>query len=333
MTTGPVSTDQVPDEFTAGAAASGSRLRAGVVPLVGIESTPGMPATAVTIITERVPGETLRTTWLAPTGVASALVLVADFLADLHGHGIVHGNLSADHIILDADGPKLCSPHGAVTDPDADSIGLGHCLRSMLDRWARLDVEVPQRSEWERLAERLGTGSEPAGDPSTPAPSPLPLRRAARALERLATADPGHQRPGAVPGHDRRARRPWGLVAAGSAGVVGVLGLVVANLLPTEAADVEVGGHRYQLTAPGGPVVVVTGACNDQPDLVVLDADHDLVWQFTTDEISAEPGSQTRPSSVIEVPGAERLTVEEGEPCPTIWVMGPAGRSPLPSSG
>ncbi len=287
--------------------------RAGVVPLIGIESTAGRPATAATIVTGRVSGETLRTTWLAPTGVASALALVADLLADLHTHGLVHGNLSVDHIILDPRGPRLCSPHGSITDPLVDAVAMGHCVRSMLERWDRLDVPVPRRDDWERLADGIDDTS-------------LPLRRLARTLERLAAPTK------ATPIGDAAPRRPWGFVVAGALAITSLAGLlVVADLRPAGTAldttELVIDGHRYRLSAPNGPATVIAEACDHQPSVVVLDPDTDRIWQFDAGHPTAAPGRPTTGTILAEVPGAQQLAIEDGEPCPTVWAIGPAGRT------
>ena len=76
------------------------------------------------------------------------LRVVAETLADLHGVGITHGRVSADHVLIDErDRPRLCgfADAGEATDDAraADVAGLGRLLDQLLDTgaelpWARL---------------------------------------------------------------------------------------------------------------------------------------------------------------------------------------------------
>ena len=310
--------------------------RVGVVPVMSVEPTPGQPPTAATIVTRRVPGETLRTTWLAPTATAEVLADVADYLAALHDAGFVHGNLSVDHIILGPDGPRLCAPHGSISDTDIDAAGFGGCLTSMLDRWDRLDITVDRRSEWERLAEALGHESAQAASAE-----PMPMRRAAAALRRLAGPTP-QPNAGAGAGSspaasERRTPTPrWGFVAVAGLITASLVGLLTTDRLrPDETGDqlaasreVEVDGHRYRVRADAGVATVIEDACADQPSVLILDADRDLIWTFDTSaEARSGVGAVTEAVLVAEVPGAEQLAVDDGERCPKVWATGPAGRT------
>ncbi len=319
--------------------------RVGPVSVVSVEPTPGRPSTAATIVTRRVPGETLRTTWLAPPATAEVLADVADHLAALHDAGFVHGNLSVDHVILGPDGPRLCAPHGSVTDPEADCLGLGGCLASMLDRWDRLDTPVDRRSEWERLAEALGHTSDraPSAEPTSPTTrrEPMPMRRAAAALRRLAADGPGStQATGAASDSapsPRRAPTPrWGFVAVAALITLSLVGLVTTDRLRPDETDgqlaatreVQVDGHRYRVRTDAGVATVIDGACDDQPSVLILDARRDLVWTFDTSaEAHSGVGAVTEAVLVAEVPGAEQLAVDDGELCPKVWATGPAGRT------
>lgn len=78
----------------------------GVVEVLSLDGDPTQPV----LLTAHVDGPTLAAAGLLPVQeVAGVLAAVAATLADLHQLGIVHGNLSDDHVILGRDGsPVLC---------------------------------------------------------------------------------------------------------------------------------------------------------------------------------------------------------------------------------
>lgn len=112
----------------------------GVVEVLGLDGDPARPV----LLTSHVRGPTLAAAGALPVEeVAGVLAAVATTLADLHGLGLVHGGLKADHVILDGGGaPVLCgfghggrvgehSAGGAVLDGSADVSDLGMLARSL----------------------------------------------------------------------------------------------------------------------------------------------------------------------------------------------------------
>ncbi len=140
----------------------------------------------------------------APSAVEVAvhLAAVAATIADLHDRGVVHGRVTADHVVLDGDGrPVLCGFGEASTAADTrhprteDVAGLGRLLGALLERspgtrrpdrgtrdqrraLAALAAsatarDVARRPSARALAERvaaIGPGGRP--DPPAAAPSP-----------------------------------------------------------------------------------------------------------------------------------------------------------------
>ncbi len=96
----------------------------GVVCLVGVESSPDGRVALVTRTVESVDLGRVRP--LAPAEVCGIGAAVATTLADLHGLGITHGAVQADHVLIDVDGrPVLCGfGHGtrSTGDPLAQAI-------------------------------------------------------------------------------------------------------------------------------------------------------------------------------------------------------------------
>jgi tRNA A-37 threonylcarbamoyl transferase component Bud32 len=94
---------------------------------------------------------TLRTLDLRPPATAAVLAAAATVLADLHSRGLVHGNLTPDHIIVGRGiaRPVLCSPSGTATDPAADVAGLAAVAAAVLPAAGRHDPA------WLEAMERL----------------------------------------------------------------------------------------------------------------------------------------------------------------------------------
>ncbi len=308
-----------------------------------------LEASSATLVTAWVPGNTLRTGDRSPEATAAVLATLGRSLANLHDAGLVHGKLSLDHVIVGPDGPVLCSPRGRVVgsavgsavDPALDSLGLARCLTALLERWDDLDVKVANRSAWQRLAERLGDEHDP-----------LPLRRAAVAFDRLATA--AELVPAESTGDDTRPRRtPWrfvpgnrrrpgialvlGAVALSLAGLVLASGLAsvgpLGNTDRSGAAappEVVVDGDRYRVGEPGDVALVVERRCPGQPLVLLLDRARSTIWRFDDSSFDADRFTAIG-DPVGRVPGATDLVVEpaddpDGPSCPTIWAIGPAGR-------
>lgn len=87
-------------------------------------------------------------------GGVRVLASLATTLADLHDLGIVHGRVSADHVVIDAEGrPVLCgfaeaARRGAL-EPAVDVLGLGRLLASLLH-----GVGAAGGDDWEPIPER-----------------------------------------------------------------------------------------------------------------------------------------------------------------------------------
>lgn len=146
----------------------------------------------------------LRTDLVA---AARALAGLATTVADLHDLGLVHGRVTADHVVLDGAGRAvLCgfadaAPRGEL-DPAGDVLGLGVLLGSILSR-AGAD------GEWEPIPERrFGRGDRWLGfvrralltlaDQATdddPARRPTARAFAASVLASLPAATAGHRPP------------------------------------------------------------------------------------------------------------------------------------------
>lgn len=154
----------------AGSARIGCELRVleaarhpGVVDLVDGVDAAGAPA----VVTRWVGPHTLAAVMPpSPAQAAGIMAALADCVADLHEMGVLHGAISADHVIFTAGGqPVLCGFGGArLVPPDlgsgeqgpADDVAaLGRLLRLV----AGEDVEVepiPQRRGWRRRPRWLG---------------------------------------------------------------------------------------------------------------------------------------------------------------------------------
>jgi hypothetical protein len=92
-----------------------------VLPLLGVVDVPG----SLVLVLELAEGGSLddllaaRGT-LSPGEVVTACAPIAQALAELHAHGIVHGHVAADSVLFSADGrPMLAEPGTAVPGPPA----------------------------------------------------------------------------------------------------------------------------------------------------------------------------------------------------------------------
>lgn len=211
----------------------------GVVQLVEVRDGDGQ----IELRLDHVPGPSLAThPPLGATRLASIGAAVAATLADLHEMGVVHGNLSADHILVTGDGRVvLCgfadgapsrSPVGRTgghhdedgpDNPDEDAtagdglpprvdvIELGRLLRRLLDLSIEADV-VPPRSI---PGDRLGRVADSAADPHGPVSTAADLARRLSDLVGPEDRAPVESRPVA----SRRGRRQ---VLMGAGAVVGV---------------------------------------------------------------------------------------------------------------
>ena len=281
----------------------------GVVRLV--KQTDDPPA----IVTDHVPGPTLRTARLKPSDAARVLAAVSNTLADLHRRDLHHGAVNPDHILLtddraDAAAAILCSPV-PTDDPLIDADGLGRCIHWLLADWD--DRHLNHADGWARMASGLTSGS------------PVDLRRVARQLASLAPSPPA-QPVVRWPTPLRRPTASWRVMAVA---VAAALTLVFTGRFMPDA-DGPVGGARlhadqqvYAVGQPNDVVIALPQPCPGQPHALLLEQATSTIWVFD----SIGDGSTGTPMTVV--PGANLLEVEAGPTCPRAWATGPAGRVEL----
>lgn len=282
----------------------------------------------LTIKTEHHGQRTLRTARQDPPAMARLLVRVARGVADLHSRGFVHGKLTVDHVIVGNDGNvRVCSPSGEATDPVADLRDLGRIVVDLLQRWDDDDVDVANRAEWDRIAERLAAADEHT--------SPHRIARwfAPLAVERSPAADPEPS--------ERRSRITRSLASRNGAGVAVLTAfLVVVSLVrwsttgglegaiePGDLAGsvVEIDGRTYRFDRAGAAAAGTPADC-ESPKAAYLD-DDDTVWLVANvDDLSPLDGEIAEP--LARVPGATALEFQtDGNSNCTLWATGPAGRT------
>jgi hypothetical protein len=107
---------------------------------------------------------------LPPTTSAQLLTATANALAKLHACGLVHGNLTGDHILLRGSHFSLCSPTGLGAgfgaEPADDVAAFGPLIDGLLWLWDEDDEGQPrftigssERRRWEELAHLARHGS------------------------------------------------------------------------------------------------------------------------------------------------------------------------------
>ena len=182
----------------------------GVVELVAVEEGPEGP----TMLTAPADAPSLaRLANLSLEEVAGVVAAVASTLADLHDLGIVHGGLTAEQVLVAADGrpvlrgfahggrigeprvteaappPEVADPGrvgGDALDPAADVYAVGVLLRRLVDAAADGRAERGRRGSADALRSLAGRAT--AGDPR--------LRLSARALaDAVRHAVPGARLP------------------------------------------------------------------------------------------------------------------------------------------
>lgn len=305
----------------------------------------------ITIVMARVPGETLRTSRVGPTATIPILRSVIEALIRLHDQGMVHGNLTLDHVICGSDGVVLISPLGHAHDPGDDQRAVASMMQSMLQRWADWGVTVPERAQWVAMANRLG-------DPD----QPLPLRRALRVIETLSPADHGGQRRLSRGGvtlitvavslfligllfdigpHDDRARAAQDNTSGNNASQSGNHATIAAGPAagsrgtqhgaspspPSEAApEIVWQGDHYRVGAPGDIAVVGPDRCHHQPAVILLESETGRLWAFS-DPADGAHGALLSPTS-----DAVDLGIRPGSGCPEFLVITAAGGTKIISS-
>ena len=130
--------------------------------------------------TELAGSATLRTLPLGFSQLALVLRSVAATLVDLHGLGLVHANLTLDHVVIShgtAVGPSLCSP--AITRADVEPIDDVAALAALVEQaGATVGIRHPA---WSETAEALHQTTE--------------ATTALRLLDRLSHVRPSRFRP------------------------------------------------------------------------------------------------------------------------------------------
>lgn len=167
----------------------------GVVPLRRVS-----PATGV-LETSHVGLATLRTRPTTPAMAAFILASVGRILADLHGQGLIHGNLAPEHVILTGPHqviPILCSPRGANHDPRLDVIALSQLAQTLatqhsLARSATAHWRRPHRL-WPAVIDEVATTEG------------LTAQQASRLFDQLGSARWPNRRAGRYRSGRRRGR-------------------------------------------------------------------------------------------------------------------------------
>lgn len=292
----------------------------GVVQLLGVDDDP------VTLRTLHAGSTTLRTANALPRTAAILLADAAVTLADLHDRGIVHGQITLDHLIVCEERVLFCSPDGTESEKRTDLTGLGQCIQSLLERWDADKIEVPDRKSWIRVCSRLHSNDEAYS-----------ARRAARELARLGAkaglttndhrksdTKVGPQGSGIVA---TLTRAPIGLALGAGAFVVAVAGLVALGASNGSGEDesiasveVLVGDHRYEIPGePGDQALAFDLDCETGVTVAYLQVATSSVWIFGDPNVA--------PIELAIVPGA--TGIEPLRTCDHIEVVGPAGKIDL----
>lgn len=288
-----------------------------VVQLLRVEADPP------SVVTRHGGTSTLRTARPLPRQAALLLAVIADGLADLHDRGLVHGKIALEHIVLDGDRPRLCSPSGSATASDDDLAGLGRCVETLIDGWHRDAITVERQPEWEMLCRRLIDPELHFG-----------ARRAARVLERLARgggpgtaadaiSDTHTVRGPAAPRSTRVLSIVAGVVGVALAGAWFLESRSVAATADGAGVIIDHQGERYRVgnDDEGDAVAARPPGCANGPALVVLDRDSSTIWAL--DDLSPQLGDRWR--AVAVVPGATGIEHRDVDACQAVWVTGPAG--------
>ncbi len=286
----------------------------GVVRLLGITVNP------VVIRTLHAGGTTMRTENPAPEVACHLLTDAAVTLADLHDRGLVHGQITLDHLVVSEHHITLCSPSGTGSDKAEDLAALGRCVTTLLERWANTKTSVPHPQDWERLAQHL---TEPREGYSA--------RRAARELARLSghiegTRLSGDRAASNLSRDDGGLKHPNGLLIGSMVAFVAMSGLWFFRPEPTpsglDGPQIQLGTDLYRIEGePSDQASALGASCADPADevpgqaAVFLDTSSGTVWHF------ASPTSPAEPLAVV--PGATDL---QPSGCESILIEGPAGQ-------
>lgn len=296
----------------------------GVVELVATLDDP--PA----MVTLHAGSHTWRTLSPDPPTAAALLASALRAVGALHRRGLVHGALTADHLIVSGGRVVLCSPRPGAGDPTADRSALAALAAETSQRWLSSSPPQAPPPGWGRAVERLARpesgwtlddvadqldgGGRRSGTTGTPAASPMPRWRRIRSTPTLPPA------------------RVVVAVVVGAASVGGVLvaatgpGAVPAPGPAGPGSRVDVAGARYRSTGPAGVLAATDRPCAGSPAAALLEPGSGVVWGFVQlpDGTAPVPGV-----AVAQVPGASRVVVVESDGCHRLVAQGPAGEADL----
>jgi len=269
----------------------------------------------------RLPGPDLQSLAPAdPRRAASLVAGVAAVVADLHGVGVAHGSLDAEHVLLDRNqAPVLCGFGHAVVDAG------GQARRSDVDGLARLVGVL--------LGEHAGSASG---------------RRVRRAVRHCRSAEGVARRLARVSAQppERRLHRP----VVGLAGALALCALVAwlafgrsssqavsgpasscpatdagCGPIPAPGGVIDIAAGRFQAGAPGDVIVLGRWDCGGAGLPAVLRPSTGQVWVFDRWP-AGDRGVPARP--VGRVAGARSLRVIPRR-CDWIQVVRAGGRAPV----
>ena len=272
-----------------------------------------------TIITDHVPGQTLRNATATPDEGALALAAVTDTLADLHAAGRAHGKITLDHIILGPDGAVLCSPDGTVCESTDDLAGMADCMSDLGQQWLASGLSRPFDGSWGALADRLRNLDDPS----------MSARRVGQQLRRMSES---REPKDSGPVHEPSVR--WrGMAVLAAALTVMTAGLILSRS-PTPESElgprVIVAGSEFAVGRPGDRVVALEQPCDPDSPVLLLESESSIVWRYPL------VGEDAPAVAVAVVPGATTLRIRwvEGDdapnsadPCEAAVAQGPAGAS------
>jgi hypothetical protein len=236
---------------------------------------------------------------------------VATTVADLHDLGIIHGQVTARHILITRNRrPILCSPGHPAAGPEDDVAALGRLLGELQSGALASDRPGP-------------TGALDRAIASATRPDPR-RRPTARSLARTLALAPAESNPPRRFGSTRG--RGLDVAAMGAAGVValllaGALWLRPASLGRTRTVFAGSAG-RFQVSEPDDPVVAGRWTCGTPLPAVL---------RPTTGEVWVWDGWPRGRQSLIgrlasRVAGATSLRVVAASPsCDTLVITRRAG--------
>ena len=302
----------------------------GVVEVVAASDNP--PA----LVTLHAGSHTWRTASPDPEAAAVLLAAALRTVAALHRRSLVHGGISADHLIVSGWRVTLCSPRPCCPDAAVDRQALAELATGTAERWRTSSPPVAAPAAWPRVTELLtrpesGWTLDDIADLLDPGGSSHPSTGTAPTRSHLV---PAARRW-------RRALAPtWRMAAAGAVVAVALLGAgLTAQRMPGPGPAVELGGPgsrvdlagaRYRSTGPTGTLAATSRPCPGSPAAALLEPGSGVVWGFghLPDGPSSVPGV-----ALAQVPGASRLAVVDGEDCQRLVAEGPAGEAVLSGPG